>query len=77
MFMNFPNFPQENLKAHSLHHIFEKVRTKTESKSHVEEYGDLDIGNTFISEILGSDNSIKSNGPFDTYREDVGRVCGL
>lgn len=32
--------------------MFEIVRFKTEDKSHVEEYGDLDIGATKIAEII-------------------------
>lgn len=43
---------QEDLKQESVNHQFEKVRTETNT-SHVEEYGDIDIGNTKLSEVIG------------------------
>ncbi|XP_014274694.1 legumain isoform X1 [Halyomorpha halys] len=42
----------ESLPRESLHHQFEKVRTYTNT-SHVEEYGDLDIGVTKLKDVLG------------------------
>uniref|UniRef100_A0A224XQ03 legumain n=1 Tax=Panstrongylus lignarius TaxID=156445 RepID=A0A224XQ03_9HEMI len=42
----------ETLALNDLHHQFERVRTRTNT-SHVEEYGDLDIGNTKLKDILG------------------------
>ncbi|CAH1402825.1 unnamed protein product [Nezara viridula] len=42
----------ESLPSESLHHQFEKVRTYTNT-SHVEEYGDLDIGITKLKDVLG------------------------
>ncbi|XP_073993668.1 legumain-like isoform X3 [Rhodnius prolixus] len=42
----------ESLVHNDLHHQFERVRTRTNT-SHVEEYGDLDIGNTKLKDVLG------------------------
>lgn len=42
----------ESLPQESLHHQFERVRTFTNT-SHVEEYGDLDIGSTKLKNVLG------------------------
>jgi len=41
-----------NLKTESVNHQFQKVRTETNT-SHVEEYGDIDIGVTKLSEVIG------------------------
>ncbi|XP_065220540.1 legumain-like [Planococcus citri] len=50
----------EKLSTVSLHHIFERVRTKT-TKSHAEEYGDLDIGSTKVSEVIGESKQVDEN----------------
>uniref|UniRef100_A0A1B6IKU8 legumain n=1 Tax=Homalodisca liturata TaxID=320908 RepID=A0A1B6IKU8_9HEMI len=42
----------EDLRQESVNHQFQKVRTETNT-SHVEEYGDIDIGNTKMSEVIG------------------------
>lgn len=43
---------KENLLRETLHHQFEVVRTETNT-SHVEEYGDLDVGSMHVSDFLG------------------------
>ncbi|PNF30184.1 Legumain [Cryptotermes secundus] len=43
---------KEDLLQESLHHQYEIVRTETNT-SHVEEYGDLDVGSMHVSEFLG------------------------
>lgn len=48
---------KEELPAESLNHQFQRVRTVTNT-SHVEEYGDLDIGNTKLSEVIGDRSSM-------------------
>uniref|UniRef100_A0A1B6M9U3 legumain n=1 Tax=Graphocephala atropunctata TaxID=36148 RepID=A0A1B6M9U3_9HEMI len=42
----------EDLRLESVNHQFQKVRTETNT-SHVEEYGDIDIGITKMSEVIG------------------------
>uniref|UniRef100_A0A1B6DRR5 legumain n=1 Tax=Clastoptera arizonana TaxID=38151 RepID=A0A1B6DRR5_9HEMI len=50
----------ENLAVESLNHQFQRVRTLTNT-SHVEEYGDLDIGTTKLKEVIGfNPESLKS-----------------
>lgn len=43
-----------------MHHQFEVVRTETNT-SHVEEYGDLDVGSMHVSDFLGFQISRKPN----------------
>ncbi|XP_073992953.1 legumain-like [Rhodnius prolixus] len=64
----------ESLVHNDLHHQFERVRTRTNT-SHVEEYGDLDIGNTKLEDVLGLkkksvnsvENEIKSEPMIDVF----------
>lgn len=51
---------KENLLQETLHHQYEIVRTETNT-SHVEEYGDLDVGSLHVSEFLGFQISRKLN----------------
>jgi len=51
---------KENLLRETLHHQFEIVRTETNT-SHVEEYGDLDVGSMHVSDFLGFQISRNSN----------------
>lgn len=51
---------KENLLQETLHHQFEIVRTETNT-SHVEEYGDLDVGSLHASDFLGFQISRNSN----------------
>ncbi|CAB3360414.1 Hypothetical predicted protein [Cloeon dipterum] len=44
---------QEDLSRATLHHQFETVRTRTNT-SHVEEYGDLNVGATFVKDFIGA-----------------------
>nr|ATU82737.1 secreted C13 protease-like protein [Pristhesancus plagipennis] len=43
---------KESPAVNDLHHQFERVRTRTNT-SHVEEYGDLDIGTTKLKDVVG------------------------
>ncbi|XP_021917142.1 legumain-like [Zootermopsis nevadensis] len=47
---------EENLLKETLHHQYEVVRSDTNT-SHVEEYGDLDIGSMHVSDFLGYQTS--------------------
>ncbi|KAL1130442.1 hypothetical protein AAG570_011690 [Ranatra chinensis] len=60
----------ESLPQESIHHQFEKVRTRTNA-SHVEEYGDLDIGETKLSEIIGFRMRGQNSPPAPPINDDV------
>lgn len=47
---------QENLSTETLHHQFELVRSETNT-SHVEEYGDLDVGSLPVAYFQGYSGS--------------------
>ncbi|XP_066991766.2 legumain [Anabrus simplex] len=53
---------EQDISNESLHHLFEEVRYETNT-SHVEEYGDLDLGALHVSKFLGdrSEDSLKTN----------------
>uniref|UniRef100_A0A170ZQL0 legumain n=1 Tax=Triatoma infestans TaxID=30076 RepID=A0A170ZQL0_TRIIF len=64
----------ESPAVNDLHHQFERVRTRTNT-SHVEEYGDLDIGNTKLKDVVGFNmknmNSVNSVYELDEPTMDV------
>lgn len=64
---------KENLLRETLHHQFAIVRTETNT-SHVEEYGDLDVGSMHVSDFLGfhtSRNSISFTANLPSVADSV------